>query len=274
VAAEILEVIQPATVRAVCYQLFNRKLIPSMDKNCTDRVSKQLVYARERGMIPWAWIVDESRHVQRRTGWDNPAAFLDQVQSAYRRDYWDQQPRRCEVWSEKGTVRGTLLPVQQEYKMDAPRIMHGFGSATAVHDAADESWTESDQPLIVFYVGDWDPSGMYMNEVDLPKRLERYEGNVQLVRVALTTEDIGDPALPGFAASEKKKDPRYPWFVANHGHQCWELDALNPAVLRQRLEAAIHDVIDWRAWQRCAATEQQERQSIHDFIGRWNDAIA
>jgi hypothetical protein len=126
----------------------------------------------------------------------------------------------------------------------------------------------------VFYVGDWDPSGLYMNEVDLPRRLERYTGNVQLIRVALTAEDVGDPALPTFSAEEKEKDPRYRWFVQHYGHQCWELDALNPATLRARLEAAIHSVIDWSAWRRCAATEQQERQSIRDFIGRWNDAIA
>ena len=44
-AYAILEEIQPATVRAVCYQLFIRQLIPSMAKTCTNRVSAQLVYA-------------------------------------------------------------------------------------------------------------------------------------------------------------------------------------------------------------------------------------
>jgi len=38
----ILQEMQPATVRAVCYQLFIRKLIPSMAKTCTNRVSTQL----------------------------------------------------------------------------------------------------------------------------------------------------------------------------------------------------------------------------------------
>jgi hypothetical protein len=32
---DILKEIHPATVRAVCYQLFIRKLIPSMAKTCT-----------------------------------------------------------------------------------------------------------------------------------------------------------------------------------------------------------------------------------------------
>ncbi len=41
--AEILATIHPASVRAVCYQLFTRGLLESMTIRCTDRVSKQLV---------------------------------------------------------------------------------------------------------------------------------------------------------------------------------------------------------------------------------------
>ena len=51
----ILATIHPASVRAVCYQLFTRGLLESMAKTCTNRVSNQLVYGREQGMIPWDW---------------------------------------------------------------------------------------------------------------------------------------------------------------------------------------------------------------------------
>lgn len=66
---EILRQIQPATVRAICYQLFTRGLISSMDKNSTNRVSRQLVSARETGVIPWEWIVDENRDVEICSTW-------------------------------------------------------------------------------------------------------------------------------------------------------------------------------------------------------------
>jgi hypothetical protein len=66
---DILAEIHPATVRAVCYQLFIRKLLPSMAKTCTNRVSTQLVYAREEEIIPWAWIVDETREPERPGTW-------------------------------------------------------------------------------------------------------------------------------------------------------------------------------------------------------------
>ena len=66
-AREILEAIQPASVRAVCDQLFDQKLIASMAKSETNRVSTQLRDARERAMIPWSWIVDETREAWRRS---------------------------------------------------------------------------------------------------------------------------------------------------------------------------------------------------------------
>ena len=64
-ARDILSELQPTTVRGVCYQLFILRLIPSMAKNETNRVSKQLTDAREEGEIPWEWIVDDTRAPKR-----------------------------------------------------------------------------------------------------------------------------------------------------------------------------------------------------------------
>src|SRR5687768_14501447 len=86
--ARILEEIQPATVRAVCYRLFVARLIPSMARRHIRPVYDQLKDARERGLISWDWIVDETREPERAPTWRNPAAFIRVMQRAYRRDYW------------------------------------------------------------------------------------------------------------------------------------------------------------------------------------------
>jgi hypothetical protein len=75
---------------------------------------------------------------------------------------WALQPALVEVWSEKGTVRGTLAPVLNAYGVGF-RVMHGFAPATIVHEIA-EAHGASDRPLLPLYVGDWDPSGLYMSE--------------------------------------------------------------------------------------------------------------
>jgi hypothetical protein len=55
---------RPITVRGIAYKLFTAGLIPSMAKGETNKVSRLLTEARERGMIPWEWIVDETAGVR------------------------------------------------------------------------------------------------------------------------------------------------------------------------------------------------------------------
>ena len=266
-AQEILEAIQPASVRAVCYQLFNRKLITSMAKAETNRVSTQLRDARESGFLPWHWIVDETRAAECSQAWKDPAAYVETVKRSYRRDRWADQPERIEVWSEKGTIRGTLAPVLHEYGIIF-RVMHGYGSATAIHDVAVQS-AESEKPTTVFYVGDWDPSGLHMSEEDLPDRVRRYGGDIDIERVALTSGHVNAGDLPSFGADEKTRDPRFAWFVKRYGRRCWELDALSPVVLRQEVELAIKSRLDHAAWKLAGYAEQAEKESIVGILDTW-----
>ena len=268
-SVEILREIQPASVRAVCYRLFARGLIPNMSKASTDKVSRLLVLARENGTIPWHWIVDETREVERVSSWDNPDEIIGAAVRGYRKDYWNDQPERIEIWSEKGTIRGTLKPVLDEFGV-AFRVMHGYGSATAIKNAADSS-NEGTKLLTAFYVGDWDPSGLHMSEVDLPGRLLRYDGIVHLERIALTAEDVAPGTMiPSFDAATKTGDPRHKWFRENYGSRCWELDAMNPVDLRECVREAIVAMLDVEKWNQSVAIERTEKDSMADFLQTWN----
>src|SRR5215510_9152622 len=181
------EAAEPITGRGIGYKLFTAGLIPSMAKPEMQKVYRLLRIAREQGDIPWEWIVDETRTMERRPTWNNPAEFARCAVRSYRLDSWNQQPVRCEVWSEKGTVRGVLAPVLDHYAVGF-RVMHGFASATAIYDVAQD---DDGRELIVLYVGDFDPSGMFMSEEDLPARLSDYDGDhIELRRVALTREHV------------------------------------------------------------------------------------
>ncbi len=64
--------------------------------------------------------------------------------------------------------------------------------------------------------------------------------------MAIAEEDTKPEAgVPWFPASDKTKDPRHRWFVENYGAQCWELDALSPVILRERIEDEILVSLDW-----------------------------
>jgi hypothetical protein len=228
------------------------------------RVYRLFKEARERGDIPWEWIVDETRSVERVSTWSNPTAYARCVARSYRRDFWDQQPVRVEVWSEKGTVRGVLQPVLDKYAVGF-RVMHGFSSATALHDVAEDDGRE----LVVLYVGDFDPSGLYMSERDLPERIAGYGGDhITLKRIALTQKQVTN--LPSFPATDKCKDTRYGWFRAsNYGSLCRELDAMDPNDLRRCVEDAIMDLIEPEAWERCEVVNQAEQESLRTVLEKW-----
>jgi hypothetical protein len=268
-ARDILAEIQPASVRAVCYRLFVAGLIQNMSKSSTNSISRLLKLAREEGDIPWRWIVDESREAETTTLWSNPDEIIRAAVRGYRRDYWQEQECRVEVWSEKGTVRGTLGPVLEEYGVTF-RVMHGYASATVVNTIADIS-NATDKPLIALYVGDWDPSGKHMSDVDLPRRLEKYGADLELLRVALDWRDIEQ--LPSFEPETKIKDPRYRWFVDRVGTKCYELDAMPPPQLRARVEDEIRARIDIGLWNHARMVERAEVESMQDFHKSWQAAI-
>ncbi len=268
-AQTILSEIQPATVRAVCYRLFVAGLIPDMSKSSTNGISRVLTKAREAGDIEWSWVVDESRSAEKPRRWNNTAEIIDAAVRGYRRDQWQDQPVRVEVWSEKGTVRGTLGPVLDKYGVTF-RVMHGYASATVVNDIASMS-TESEKPLIALYVGDWDPSGKHMSDVDLPRRLDQYGADLDLQRVALEEHDLD--GLPSFDPESKNKDPRFRWFQDYVGTRCYELDAMPPPELRARVEAEIRVLIDMNVWNHAREIERVEVESMQEFRKLWQASI-
>ena len=260
----IAKAAQPITGRGVGYKLFTKGLTPSMERSVMRRVYRLLLIAREQDIIPWDWIVDETRSIERVATWADPEEYARCVAQSYRRDFWDQQPHRVQVWSEKGTVRGVLQPVLDRYAVGFNPV-HGFNSGTNTHDVAED---DDGRPLIILYVGDFDPSGMFMSEVDLPRRFIKYNGHhIDIKRIALTKAQA--QGLPSFPAADKRKDPRYKWFVANHGKRCWELDAMDPNNLRDCVEAEIKKLIEPVAWKRCEVINAAEQASLRDILKGW-----
>jgi hypothetical protein len=91
--AAIAKRAHPITGRGVGYKLFTAGLIPSMSRSDMQRVYRLLKQAREEGIIPWRWIVDEAREFECVPSWNDPEQFARSVSRQYRRDFWQQQPR-------------------------------------------------------------------------------------------------------------------------------------------------------------------------------------
>ena len=166
------------------------------------------------------------------------------------------QPTYVQVWSEKSTVGGVLRPVLREYGVPF-RVIHGFSSVSALHEASEESAADH-RPWKILYCGDHDPSGMFISEVDIQDGLARYQGQATIHRVALTADDL--PGLP--PNKPNTGDQRWRWYCEHYGETCWELDAMDPGTLRTHVEEAIKGSIDWPAWRASQRVERAELRKI------------
>jgi hypothetical protein len=269
---EIVKERAPITVRGVCYGLFVAGLIPGMDKNSTAKISRVMTEMREADVLDWRLIVDDSRVVSRSTGWRDPSQIIQAAVDGYRRDHWQGQPFRVEVWSEKATVHGVLAPVLRDFGVTF-RPLKGFGSHTALRQAAEDSFDVAPgQEAVALYLGDFDPSGIHMSMVDIPQQLQRYGSEWEFRRIAITEADTR--GLPSFPAATKKDDARHRWYVDRFGQDCWELDAMDPVALRARVREQIRSYLNLPAWEHSIKIESVETESMRDFHAAWKQQLS
>jgi hypothetical protein len=246
----ILGAESPMTVRQLFYRLVSAEVIA----NCRgdyQKVSRVMTRARNLDLISWDAIVDRSRPVYQACTWLNLAERFEHVARTYRRDAWQDQPVYVEVWSEKDAVVGSIQEVTERYAVTL-RPTRGFSSTTNVHELA-ELFINIGKPVFVFYIGDHDPSGRCMDS-EIVKRVRSYGAEFTLTRLAIHRADIRKFKLPPLQI--KPADSRADAFERKYGTKCVELDALPPAELRRRIEAAIRGRLDPGAWQRAMLNEQ------------------
>ena len=98
--------------------------------------------------------------------------------------------------------------------------------------------------------------------------LPQYGGDhVKLRRIALTrTRQSG---LPSFPASDKRKDPRYTWFIQRSRQSLLGDRRDGPDDLRECVEQAIKELIEPTAWARCETVNAAELESLQTILSNW-----
>jgi hypothetical protein len=213
-AITVLENENPMTVR----QLFYRLVSVGEIENCLrayQRVSKAMTKARNDDRIDFEWIVDRSRPNYEATTWEGLEEYGETVLHGYRRDNWQDQPRHVELWCEKDAIVGSIEEITDKWAIPL-RALRGFNSTTNVHQIAKsfQYKNAAKKQVVVFYLGDWDPSGEAI-ERDVQSRVLRYgSGPFSITRLAIHREDISKFHLPPLRV--KVADPRSSAFVRRH----------------------------------------------------------
>lgn len=268
------------TLRQVYYQFVARGLIPNKQTEYK-RLGGILNDARMAGALDWDYMEDRGRNVRGGFGgYRDPGHYLGTVANGYVEPLWDGQHYRPEVWVEKEALISIVEQGAAPYRVPT-FACKGYVSQSEMYAAAHRMRRRSRDGLtpVVIHLGDHDPSGVDMTR-DIRDRLTLMAGQpVEVVRVALTMEQIEEQQPPPNPA--KLTDSRSTDYIDRWGDESWELDALDPTYLRDLITDTLTDYVDRDAYDAAQEAEEANEDRIrlitqrwHDLDAHWDDVLA
>jgi len=258
------------TLRQLYYQFVARDLIPNAQSEYK-RLGSLVSDARLAGLIDWEAIEDRTRNLQGTSHWDSPGDIIGSAAYSYKIDKWARQPRRVEVWIEKDALVGVIERVCRRLDCDYFSC-RGYTSQSEMWRAGRRlaRYEEGGQKTYVLHLGDHDPSGIDMSR-DIEERLAIFGANTRLDRIALNMDQVAEHDPPPNPA--KVTDARYAGYVALHGEESWELDALDPPVLEALIRERVEALRDKKLWDADVQAEKLQKKQLEQAAEKWDDLV-
>ncbi|MFA6552406.1 MAG: hypothetical protein WCT19_02785, partial [Candidatus Paceibacterota bacterium] len=173
-----------------------------------------------------------------------------------------------ETWCEKAVA---ISQITKKYDINL-FAGGGYRSGSSLHKAA-ERFKYTGKPGVILYLGDFDPSGLDI-ERDIETRMkEIFDIEIDVQRVLLTRQDIIDYEL--LPSPVKSTDTRTSGYIEkNDLEDAYELDALLPDVLAEKLEEAIRRNIDIELYETQLKKWEEDDAKIAKFIKAWNKQMS
>jgi hypothetical protein len=241
------------TLRQLYYQFVSRDIIPNKQSEY-NRLGRIISDARLAGLISWTALEDRGRGLKGYRTFDGPGQAVAQVIREYKIDMWANQPWRPEVWVEKQAMEGVIGQAASEFRVDF-FATKGYNSQSEQWRAGRrlQNYIKKGQRPIIFHLADHDPSGFDMTE-DLKRRLTMFVGiPVMVQRLALNPAQVQKYNPPPNPA--KETDSRFADYREKYGDSSWEMDALEPGVIRAIIREAIDQIRDKTLWDEMAEQE-------------------
>lgn len=258
------------TLRQVYYQLVARGYIPNNERSYKN-VGNLINDGRLAGLIDWYAITDRTRNLRGNSHWDTPSEVIASAKYSYLLDKWEGQPNYVEVRVEKDALVDVVG--QACRPLDVPYFScRGYTSQSEMWMAA-QRFRRQDfrEQRIIIHLGDHDPSGIDMTR-DIQERLDMFGADVYVKRVALTMEQIDFYSPPPNPA--KITDSRCDKYIAQYGHESWELDALEPKVITDLIKEQVTMYRDDDLYQRVCNKENREKRELQMLCDHYDDAVA
>jgi hypothetical protein len=258
------------TLRQLFYQFVARGWLQNTMREYK-RLGRIIRDARDGGLVDWDAFEDRTREVNNHASWDGPEEIITSAADIYRAPIWSSQDYRPEVWIEKEALVGVIEGICRQY-----RVLYfahrGNNSQTLQHEAGKRfaEYFELGLIPVVLHLADHDPNGIDMTRDNI-ERLKRYAGReVEVRRIALNMDQVRafDPP-PSFV---KDTDTPTSGYRDRFGtDECWELDALSPAVIANLISTELYGMIDRGAWGAEFDKEARERNLLASVAENWTE---
>lgn len=257
------------TLRQVYYQLVARGYIPNNERSYKN-LGNLINDGRLAGLIDWYAIVDRTRNIKRNAHWEDPQSVIESAKYSYMLDRWQHQPNYVEVWVEKDALIGIVSQICR--KLDVPHFScRGYTSQSEMWAAAQRFINQDHrESRTIIHLGDHDPSGIDMTR-DIRERLALFGADVDVKRVALTMEQIERFSPP--PNPTKLTDARASGYISEYGHECWELDALEPKIITSLIRNEVTALMDADLFEEVEHREQTDKSNIQLVCDNYDDVI-
>lgn len=254
------------TLRQLYYQFVSRDLLPNKQSEYK-RLGNIISDARLAGLIDWNAIEDRTRVRKKNSHWDSPGEIIETAASGFMLDRWEGQKYRPEVWIEKQALEGVISKICNE--LDVPYFAcKGYNSQSNMWESSQRmlGHVYDGQTPIIIHLGDHDPSGIDMTR-DIFDRQKLFTGGVEVKRIALNYDQVEEYDPPPNPA--KLTDSRADTYVDNYGMSSWELDALEPRVIRRLIKETVEALIDEEILADVVAKEKEYIAILDNVAENW-----
>ncbi len=256
------------TLRQLYYQFVARGFLENKQteyKNLGETIND----ARLAGLVDWDAIVDRTRYLRGLSSWETPEEIVGSCAHNFHLDHWADQPFHVEVWIEKDALVGVIAGVCNKNDL-------GFFSCRG-YTSQSELWraarrlayhAKAGKQVRILHFGDHDPSGIDMSR-DMQDRIEMFAGGrgIELKRIALNMPQVRQYNPPPNPA--KETDSRCDGYVRLYGDESWELDALEPRVIVDLIQAEVDEVRDKKKWDAVCRREEKDKKLIAKVATNW-----
>lgn len=186
-----------------------------------------------------------------------PNNFLLRMAGLYRADLWRDAEYHCEVWCESRSIASVVQNDCEELAVDLYPC-GGFSSLSFVHEAADAHNRGQDRrPLIIFYIGDYDPAGVLI-DIALERELRLHlhpDIPLHFTRIGINFAQI---ALYDLPTKPRKETDKRSAQVA----ETVEAEAMPAQVLRTLLRDEVERLLPEGALAAAKVVEVSEREGL------------